>query len=340
MNQFLTDISLKTKANLPFIIYIGLAALASILSVNYSKDLHSYSVMFDETVAKSWIDIFEEASLFKENLFKLMFYTLGQGLSYAATVTLMTVFFLTTKLKYLEKVTGDFYLGTFFYLCFYLLILEGTVMRAAFALTLVVVAIYYLKQQQFLKSLCCIILGSQLHLSAILFLLLFPMYLVPGAARIVWVMFFTAPLFYILDFSVFSKTIDFVSLINPKYLLTYTDRNLIAAQNSTGLYFPYIGFFSLLLGYIYFRLKAQILSDSFVRSIFLIAMTGIILMWMFYDHIAVGARLGELLLFPIVILLVMVEISIKEKNFLMERAILYASSSAYFVARFWYLYLR
>lgn len=339
MSQFQKNILPTAKANLPLFICIGLGVLASVLSVNFSKDLHSYTVMFDETVAKSWIDIFEEASFFKENLFKLMFYTLGHGLSYAATVTLMTVFFLTIKLKYLEKVTGDFYLGTFFYLCFYLLIFEGTVLRAAFALSLVVVAIYYLKQEQFLKSLCCIILGSQLHLSAIIFLLLFPMYLIPGSLRIVCFVFFLAPLFYIFDFSVFSKTIDFFSLINPKYL-TYTNRDLIAAQNSTGLYFPYIGFFSLLLGYFYFRLRERILSDRFIRSMFLMAMTGIILMWVFYDHIAVGARLGELLLFPIVILLATVEMSSKEKNLLMERAILYASSSAYFVARFCYLYLR
>ncbi len=339
MNQFQRNILLKAKAALPFLICIGLGFLAAILSVNYSKDLHSYTVMFDETVAKSWIDIFEEFSFFKENLFKLMIYTLGQGFSYAVAVTLMTVFFLTIKLKYLEKITGDFYSGAFFYLCFYLLILEGTVMRAAFALTLVVMAIYYLKQQQFLKSLCCIILGSQLHFSAILFLLLFPMYLIPGALHIVCFVFLAAPLFYIFDISVFSKTIDFFSLINPKYL-TYTDRNLIAAQNSTGLYFPYIGVFSLLLGYLYIRLKERILSDPFIRSMFLMAMTGIILMWMFYDHIAVGARLGELLLFTVAILLAAVEISVKEKNLLMERAILYASSSAYFVARFWYLYLR
>lgn len=338
MNQFQV-ISVKIKPYLPIVTCIFLGFLTSILSINFSKDSVGYHLIFDNTIAKTWVCVLDDFSLVKEYLFEIMVYVFGNGLGFAASMTLMTVFFLTIKLKYLGKITGDFYLGTFFYTCFYLLLLEGTAIRVAFALALVMVAIYYLKQQQFWKCLLLILLGTQIHLTVILFLLVFPIYFIPRASWVVCLLFFTAPLCVIFDFSIFSAVIQFLGLINPKYL-NYDSAKLISGQNSTGLFFPYIGFFSLLLGAIYLYLREKISADRFIKAMFLICLTGIALMWLFYDHVAMAARLGELLLLPIVILLSALDMELRSRQLFFERGIVYAISLSYFLARFYYLYIR
>jgi hypothetical protein len=338
MNMFKGFIK-KYKQHLPIITCVVLGLATSFLSVNYSLDNPRYRNIFNNILIKTWTDVLADASLVKEYLFELMAYGLGKSVGFAAAITLMTVFFLSIKLKYLGKITGDFYLGAFFYSCFYLLLLEGTVVRVAFALALVMVAIYCFKQQKYWRCFFLIFLGAQIHFSVILFLLLFPVYFIPRMPCVISLLLMASPLCIIFKFSFFSAITKLVNMINPKYV-SYNDAGMISVQNSTGLFFPYIVFFSILLGGIYLYLREQISTDRFIRSMLLICMTGIALMWIFYDRVAVGARLGELMLTPIVILLTALDINFKNRQLFYERIILYATSSAYFTARLWYLYIR
>jgi len=328
----------KYKQHLPIVTCVFLGLATSYLSVNYSLDNVCYRGIFNNILIKTWADVLSDASLVKEYFFELMAYGLGKSVGFAAAITLMTVFFLSIKLKYLGKITGDFYLGAFFYSCFYLLLLEGTVLRVAFALALIMVAIYYFKQQKYWKCFFLILLGSQIHNSVILFLLLYPIYFIPKMSWVVSLLLIASPLCFIFKFSLFSVISEVVGMVYPGFI-GYRGRSQ-TVQNSTGLFFPYIGFFSILLGGIYLYLREQILSDRFIRSMFLICMTGIALMWLFYDFVVVGARLGEMMLLPIVILLTALDINFKNRQLFYERMILYATSSAYFTARLWYLYIR
>jgi hypothetical protein len=332
------DIFKQHKQHLPIIICVVLGLVTSFLSVNYSLDRFVYRVVFNSISIKTWTDVLSGNSLTHEYLFALAAYGLGKAVGFAAFITLMTVFFLSIKLKYLGKITGDFYTGAFFYSCFYLLLLEGTVIRVAFALAFVMVAIYCFKQQKYWKCFFLILLGSQMHNSVILFLLLYPIYFIPKMSWVISLLFIASPLCNIFNFSLFSVILEDISMVYPKFM-GYRFRSQ-TVQNSTGLFFPYIGFFSILLGGIYLYLREQILSDRFIRSMFLICMTGIAFMWLFYDFVVVGARLGELMLLPIVILLTSLDINFKNRQLFYERMILYATSSAYFAARLWYLYIR
>lgn len=330
----------KIKPYLPLTVCLLLGLLASILSVYFSLDALGYKLtVFAAILPLSWQALMAEFGFFNEYLFKLMAYILGNSIGFAASMMLMTIIFLTLKLQYLGKITNHFYLAVFFYSCFYLFLLEGTVARVGFATAFVMMAFYYFKIEQFWKSFFLILVSSQIHLTSILFLLIFPLYFIPRASWIALCIFLIAPLFPAFEISIFSILIDLISVVNPKYL-GYNNPAYLAAQNSTGLFFPFIIFFCLLIAGIYWYLREQISSNKFLQTMLLICMAGISFMWIFYDHVAVAARIGELLLIPVVILLCSLELELKKNALSLERFALYATSLAYGGARFYYLYVR
>lgn len=330
----------RIKPSLSLVVCLLLGVLTSVLSVYFSLDAAGYKLtVFAAILPLSWQALLANFSFFNEFLFKLMAYILGNNMGFEASMMLMTILFLTLKLQYLGRITHHFYLAVFFYSCFYLFLLEGTVARVGFATAFVMMAFYYLKMEQFWKSLFLILISSQIHLTSILFLMAFPLYFFPKTFWIVLSLCLLAPLFPVFDVSVFSLLINLVSLVIPRYL-GYNDPVYLANQNSTGLFFPFIVFFCFFLAGIYWYLREPLANDKFLRTMLLICMMAISFMWIFYDHVAVAARIGELLLIPIVILLCSLDLELKKNHLFLQRAAVFGTSLAYGAARIYYLYLR
>lgn len=320
----------------PLLLFFGLGLFAFYLTINFSKDWQAYLWLYGMTETKPWHLVLTDLSLFKEPLFLVFSKFLGELIGYPAFIFISVVLLLVIKLRYLEKIVDNPYTGTFFYVCLYLLLFEGTAIRIGLATSLVIPAIYLLKQQKYLYSILLIILASQIHLSAILFLIVFPLYFYTRLTTVSWVLFLISPLFALFDVSIFSYFTQLIGLINPRYLLY--DEDILVNQNSTGLYFYFIAFFSIMLIIIYAYLKELISRDAFTRVVFSVCLLAIFFMCAFYDHVAVGARLGELLLLPIVILLSMVYQKFSDRKMLFCRAAIISIFIIYFVARFHYLY--
>jgi hypothetical protein len=78
--------------------------------------------------------------------------------------------------------------------------------------------------------------------------------------------------------------------------------------------------------------------DRFKLALQRLAMTGVIFMCVFHDHVALGARLGELLLFPLVLLLSWLYLEWHRANNRLTLYLLTTIFFTYFIARFIYLF--
>jgi hypothetical protein len=130
---------------------------------------------------------------------------------------------------------------------------------------------------------------------------------------------------------------DFVITSYPKYA-GYFDQDYLRNQNSTGLYYYFIAFFWLVMILIKFYLRDLIRKDGFVAMLFSLCLIGVILMCIFNDYVAVGARLGELLMVPVVILLTYLYMHFSNNKMRVHQILLVSTFSIYFLARFIYLY--
>jgi len=229
------------------------------------------------------------------------------------------------------------FLGTFFYVCFYLLLLEGTAIRVGFAIACIIPALYFLKEHKFFYAFLLILIASQIHLTALLFLIAFPLYFFKPLNVIVYLAFIFSPLLIVFDISVLNMLKELIATINPKYLYYFKEDRLVV-QNSTGLYLYFIAFFTVLLGAVFVYLRDLVMNDRFLSTIFSITLCGIILMCVFHDFVAVGARFGELLLVPIVILLGHFYKTFALNKMLLHQFALVSMSLSYLAARFIYLY--
>lgn len=338
MQLILFKLQQFTKANYDTLLFISLAVTTFCLSVNFSKDWVNYVWMYDRGIAKtSWHVFFTDFSVFKEPLYFFASKTVGSLIGFPFFVFSATLILLTIKLNCISKILGNPYLGTFFYTCFYLLLLEGTAIRLAYAVTLVFVSLYYIKIHKFKFAFLLILLASQVHLSALLFMLVFPLYFIKSICFFVYLMFVLSPLLIIFDISILSLLREYVAIINPKYLW-YLSENKLLNQNSTGLFFYFIAFYMSILVAIYFFMKEMIERERFLATVFSISLFGVILMCVFHDRVSVGARLGELLLVPTVILLSRLYMVFSVNKMVVYQTGLIGLSIMYFASRFLYLY--
>ena len=152
---------------------------------------------------------------------------------------------------------------------------------------------------------------------------------------ILWA-FVLAPLLTVFDYSVLPLFRDSIATINPRYLL-YLDQKVLV-QNTTGLYFYFITFFGLILLAIEVLLAPLLRSDRFALSLQRLAMLGVVLMCALHDYVAVGARLGELLLLPMVVLLSWLYLQFDDRGNIWLKRALVVGFALYMLARALYLY--
>lgn len=325
-----------SKRNVSLIVFAILGMIAFTFFVNYSKDWNNYLWLNNKIGKKDWVVHFSQFSFFTEPIFTFFTKFFAQLLGFQTFIFLVSVSLLTIKLRYLEKIVGVFLGGMFFYLCLYLFLFEGTAIRVAFATALVVPAFYCLKQNKPLIALFLLLLGSQIHFTVLIFLIVFPIYYWSGATLIAYILFAIAPFFILLDISVFGLMSEIIEYLNPRYL-RYGDKKLIN-QNSTGLYFYFIAFFTIVISISHYYLKDLISKDRFIRTMQILCVLAVVVMCIFHDHVALGARLGELLMLPLVIILSLLSIRFNQDKMHLERYTLYSVFSLYFLARFHYLY--
>lgn len=318
------------------ILFLGLGLITGFLSTHYSKDWKDYLYWYGLAKDTTWSNLVNDFSPLREPIYNWVAKAIGGLIGFASFVLIATVLLLFVKLRYLAKILDSAFIGTFFYVCLYLLLLEGTVIRAGYAVALIVPALYFLKIQRPLYSFILVILASQIHFTASLFLIIFPLYYFRQLNIVIFIIFLLSPLLIVFDVSAFAMLRQGISAINPRYLLYGSSKTL--NQNSTGLYFYFIAFYGMLLIAIYCYLKEKIKSDRFAATIFSICLSGIILMCVFHDHVAVGARLGELLLLPVVILLSWLYMYFSARLMYLHQIALTSIFMLYFVARLLYLY--
>jgi hypothetical protein len=316
--------------------YLILGIIAYLLCIQYSRDWVHYLWWYGILDRTSWEDWFATFSLMREPLYGFSAKLIGEWLSFTVFAGLATISLLFLKLRYLSKIVENPYVGTFFYAGLYLLLFEGTVLRVAYATAFVIPGLYFLQQKKYWLSALFIMLGGLIHFSAFVYLVAFMIYFARPLSNLILWAFVTAPLLAIFDYSILSLFRDSIATINPRYLL-YLDQKVIV-QNSTGLYFYFIAFFALILLAIEFFLRSLLRSDRFALTLQRLAMLGVILMCALHDHVAVGARLGEMLLLPIVILLSWLYMHFDQNRKALLKCALVAGFIAYMLARSIYLY--
>lgn len=319
-------------------IYVILGVVIFQLSVMYSKDWINYQWQYDTMISVvDWHSFFKQLSVFKEPLYKFSAKLFGQLVGYQSFIFITTVILLTVKLHFLKEITKSLYVSTFFYICFYLFLFEGTAIRIGYAVTFVIAGLYFLKLQKWLYAFVLIVIASQIHLTALLFLIAIPIYYYRWVNAAIYILFIASLIIAIFDISFVSIIQPFFVEMNPKYIMYFYPK-FLQTQNSTGLFHYFIVFFALLVSVILFYLKNILKQDKFLQTMFLLTVCAISLMIVFHDYVAFSARLGELLLVPIVILLTQlyVEFNFKQKH--LHRNVLVVLSLMFLLARAMYLY--
>lgn len=316
-------------------LYLLAGVAAYIICVRFSKDWVHYLWWFDLLQNKTWSVFWQELSIFREPFYNFPVKILSPYIGFSGVILIATVSLTWIKLRTLSKIVSDKYVGMFFYICLYWLLLEGTQLRVAYATIFVILSFFYLQNQRYMLSLLMIAIASQIHFTAILFSTVFILYFLKPAASLTLGLFLLSPILVIFEISTYSWLEKAITLINPRYLLYGSEK--INGQNSTGLYIYFIAFFWALLMLIEWQLKS-LHTDRFKLALQRLAMTGVIFMCAFHDHVALGARLGELLLLPIVILLSWLYLEWDRVNNRLALNLLTTLFLAYFIARFIYLF--
>lgn len=329
--------SLEKSYHLLMSVLLGLSAYT--LNINFSKDWHHYEFFFHkQTQPLSWEDILTQMTVFKEPFYHLTSKFGGELIGFSLFILLTTLVLLIVKLNYLKKITkGHYAVSVFYYVCFYLLLFEGTQLRIAYATSFIMMAFYFMQREKIFISLCLVMVASQIHLSALVFLIMFPLFIRPSINNLIYVVVVVAPFFILFDVSLFSLAEMLMTKLNPKYIYYFQQKTRLV-QNSTGLFYYFIGFFAGLLAIVFYYLKESINRDKFLKMLFSIALCGIIAMCTFHDYVAMAARLGELLLLPIVILFSYLYMHFYSNKMRLQQIALLFLATSYFFGRMVYLY--
>lgn len=321
-----------------FAIFTALGVLAFVLNISASRDWTPYLKQFSRLQDKSWSQVWADFSIFHEPLFYLNAKLWGEWIGFALFILILTVVLLNIKLHFLQKLTNSSWLAVYIYLCLYLFLFEGTVLRVAYATALIIPALYFLSRQQWWISLVLWVLATQIHLSTTIFLLAVPFFLMPYVGfRWLFLLFIVSPLCIVFQLSVFEYLAKIVGLFRADYA-SYGRDAIVANQNSSGMFFYYIAFnYLLTLGSITL-LSSQLREDALLRMIASLCMSAVIIMCSIYDHVLVAARLGELLLVisPLLVAQAICQWPYMGKRFVVASAIIGFAVLGF--ARFIYLY--
>ncbi|HDY85782.1 MAG TPA: EpsG family protein, partial [Methylophaga sp.] len=303
-----------------------------------SKDWVSYQWFFDEIYVKtSWIELLMNSTPFSEPLFFVTTKAALGFISLANFLLLVGIALFILKMHFLTKLIDDVFIVTFFYVCMYLFLFEGTALRIAYATSFIIPSMYYLQKKKLLTSILLFLIATQIQLTSVVFIIMYPLFIYRRLNFLVIALFVIAPLAILLNISAFNFVVDFTQLFSNKYLF-YGQDDIVKNQNSTGLFYYFIGFFYMFVIAIGYYLKQQIMNEPFKRMIFSLAMIGCASMCLFYDHVVVGARVGEMLLISMVLLLTWLFQHFREKDLSLYNVVLILIFMGYALARFFYLY--
>ena len=328
---------LKLNQVLTNAIYLTLALISFLLMISASKDWKDYKWLFLLIEERNWIDLVLSFSLTQEALYFWPSKLLGEWIGFKLFILLSTMAFLTLKLNFYQKMSDRPWLTIFFYCCFYLFLLEGTVLRVAYATALVIMAIYTLYDKKPIISLCLILLSSQIHFTCLVFLIIFPIFYSRHFFTALVIVFVLSPLFIFFNISLFQIIELLSAYINQKYLF-YADPTIVSEQNRTGLFFYFLAIFYALNLFVVYTLRNSIFSDPKKRVLVGTGLMGIIFMSTMYTHVAPATRLAELMMITLPLYLTSVFLEWQKNKYYWVSYLLITFAVLYALARFVYLY--
>ncbi|AEF99623.1 EpsG family protein [Methylomonas methanica] len=329
----------KARILLKYLSFLGLGVIAAVLCQTASKDWWTYSshLYGYYSVHSSWEEMWQSFSVLKEPLYFFPAKFFGELLSFSVFIAITTVTLLVVKLHFLTKIVDNVWAACFFYGSLYLFLFEGTVLRTAFATALIFPAFYCLQKTNVTGSLFLVVLATQIHLTSIVFFLMYPLYFCRRINWLVFVFFAISPFLVLMNFSIYDMLFQVVNVFTDKYQIYAIEKDL-TQQNSTGLFFFFIGFFYLIILILVYFLRVSLLTDPFKLMLLSLSMLGVIAMCILHDHVAVAARFGELLLICVVPLLSWLLLYFNEHNMKYYQRALILTFCSYGIARFVYLF--
>lgn len=286
----------KFSINYQYVLFIALGLMAFSLNVLASRDWYAYLKQFRRLTEQSWSSVFNSFSLFEESLFYFSAKFWGEFIGFPLFIALATTLLLSVKLHFLQKLTSRPWIAVYFYLCAYLFLFEGTVLRVAYATALIIPALYFLSREQYWQSLALWFLATQIHFSAGIFLLAFALFILSYRGFLVLVFCFVlSPLLIVAEYSFSEQLINLVARFRQDYA-SYARQVITDNQNSSGMFFYYVSFYYGLILLCLCLLLKRFKEGRTLRMLAGLCMTAVIIMSSLYDHVVVAARLGELLL--------------------------------------------
>lgn len=136
---------LNSKELLSYLVFFGMGVVSVFLCITASKDWWVYKDLFydDLSVNTSWPEMWRSFSIFQEPLYFFAAKYFGSLISFQAFIAVATVTLLVVKMHFLTNIVGNAWLACFFYSCLYLFLLEGTVIRVAYATACIIPAFYF-----------------------------------------------------------------------------------------------------------------------------------------------------------------------------------------------------
>jgi hypothetical protein len=273
----------------------------ALISVNYSIDIPNYYKIFNDYQDLDIAFLITNWSFTSELFFALPIALFGQSFNYNELIGSITIFSVFIKIKYLYAFDRNLK-HCLLYIIMYSLLFDATLVRTGFATTLIIISLFFFKEKKMISSFFFILWASQLHLTAILYLIIFPIYKSEKLKKLIHYIFLISPLAYILNTPLSDYLFLATQIITDKYL-EYNSEGYIEMQNNTGLYIPFATIFYLILIFLYINTKKAIFESKFLSTIYSICALGSTYMWLFFDRVAPATRLGEIMLFPITILI-------------------------------------
>lgn len=328
---------LKRNQVLNNAIYLALALISFLVMITASQDWKDYKWLFSIYEKLNWTIFIQTVSLTQEVVYFWSSKFLGELIGFELFILLMTMVFLPIKLNFYQKISDRPWLTIFFYCCFYLFLLEGTVLRVAYATALVIMAIYALFEKKPILSFSIILLSSQIHFTCLVFLIIFPIFYSKYFFTALVVGFVLSPLFVLFHFSLFDLIGAVASYVNPKYQF-YFYAKIVDTQNSTGLFFYFLAIFYALNLFVIYTLRNSVFSDSKLRVLVGSGLMGIVFMSTMYTHVAPATRLAELMMITLPLYLTSVFLEWQKSKYYWVCHLLIIFAVLYALARFVYLY--